>query len=54
MSEKKYVCKYCGAKLQHGGLCALCYKKLALIRKLQAMIRAKKEEEDEKRWTIHP
>lgn len=37
-------CKYCDAAVTHGTICGNCYKKLKLVRKIQAMVRNAKEE----------
>lgn len=39
----KHECKYCGTVVDRGKVCSTCYKKLKLIRKIQAMVRNAKE-----------
>jgi hypothetical protein len=43
VSNQVIECKYCGAEIKKGTICSSCYKKLKLIRKLQAMVRNAKE-----------
>ena len=37
------ACEYCGSNAYAGKICAYCYEKRRLIRKIQAMVRNYKE-----------
>lgn len=53
---KRYAgtCQYCGTKTYHGDICANCYHKRKLIRKLQAMVRAMRDGETKHgQWLIN-
>ena len=46
MGNTYVKCKYCDAVVNHGTICSHCYKKLKLVRKLQAMVRYAKEQSE--------
>lgn len=48
--KKEYTCVYCGAKTQkYAKICAMCYRKLKLIRTIKAMLLQAKKEVEAKR-----
>lgn len=45
MSEKEYLCRYCGRKaMKYATICSGCSKKLKLVRKLLKMVKDTAEE----------
>lgn len=49
MAENVALCKYCGAKAKSSLVCAECYKKLPLVRKLVSMCEDFKERVEQER-----
>ena len=43
MTKSEHKCRYCGAKVNYGTLCAECYKKRKLVRELLALANMIKE-----------
>ena len=41
---KQQNCKYCGARTNNSDICSNCFRKRALIREIQSMVRTKQEE----------
>lgn len=56
MPKPKITCKYCGGYQHNRSVCSHCAEKLKLIRKIQAIVRAEKQREEERarvRYTGH-
>ena len=53
MPKAKNYCRYCGTSRRTGSVCGTCAEKLKLVRKIQNMVKAEKQREEERAYVRH-